>query len=164
MRESIGSTWIFMLVISFTFIFTGFLVLSLNYSKAYKIKNEVTSIIEKYEGLTNADPYNNKGSIKIINQYLSNSGYNSKGACQIGDYAAHDLYDYSLTEITNTNNKEKFYYCITIEKNNNCTTTFYVKIFYDFNLPILGQLQKQSITGHTTELYNAYLIDEVISC
>ena len=52
MRESVGSTWLFGIVLAFTLIFSGFLVLALSYSKAYKLKNEVTSMIEKYEGLT----------------------------------------------------------------------------------------------------------------
>ena len=41
MRESIGSSWIFLIVISFTLIFAGFLVMALSYSKTYKIKNGV---------------------------------------------------------------------------------------------------------------------------
>jgi len=178
MRDAIGSTWIFSLVISFTLIFTGFLVLALSYSKAYKIKNEMTSIIEKYEGLTNNDILNGKGSIQIINQYLQNSGYRTKGNCEVGSYAADDLSLNSLVEVTSTNNKQKYYYCIskstiskntisknTISKNtNNCTTIFKITVFYDFNLPVLGQLVKYSISGQTNEIYGAYFLNQQINC
>ena len=66
MRESIGATWILQLVIIFMLIFVAFLALSVNYTKAYKIKNEVVTIIEKYEGVSSKK----EGSIEIINNYL----------------------------------------------------------------------------------------------
>ena len=51
MREVSGSTWVFQLMIIFILIFACFLCLVINYSKAYRVKNEVLSIIEKYEGM-----------------------------------------------------------------------------------------------------------------
>ena len=66
MRQAIGSTWILQLVIVFILIFVAFLALSINYTKAYKIKNELLSIIEKYEGVNSGE----NGSISIINNYL----------------------------------------------------------------------------------------------
>ena len=71
MRESIGSSWIFLIVISFTLIFAGFLVMALSYSKTYKIKNELTSIIEKYEGLTETDNSGNKITYVIYKTYTT---------------------------------------------------------------------------------------------
>ena len=52
MRESVGSTYIFGLAISFTLIFSGFLVLAINYNRAYKIKNEVINNNLKYVAST----------------------------------------------------------------------------------------------------------------
>ena len=165
MRDAIGSTWIFSLVISFTLIFAGFLVLALSYSKAYKVKNEMTSIIEKYEGLTQNDTLNNKGSIQIINQYLQNAGYRTLGNCPVGSYASDDLTLNSLVKITSTNSSNKYYYCISYDTDHNkCSTIFKITVFYDFNLPILGQLTKFSITGQSNEIYSAYLFSSQISC
>ena len=48
MRTSIGNTWILQLVIIFMLIFVSFLALSLNYTKAYKLKNELVTMIEKW--------------------------------------------------------------------------------------------------------------------
>ena len=79
MRESVGSTWTFGLVITFIFLFSSFLVLTINYTKAYKVKNEVISIIEKYEG------YTNENSVEIINNYLNASGYKEMGKCPISE-------------------------------------------------------------------------------
>ena len=138
MRESIGSTWLFMLIITFTLIFSGFLVLTLSYSKVYKMKNEITTMIEKYEGLS-AD------SVQIINDYLSNSNYRTKGRCNVGAYASNDLTSIEIVD----NEKTDYYYCIESRVNRQGKTIFTVTLFYDFNLPIFGQLTKYQIKGET---------------
>lgn len=146
MRETIGSTWIFMLVISFTMIFAGFLVLVLSYSKVYKIKNEMTSIIEKYEGLT-------PDSEQIINDYLTNSNYRTKGYCSAESYASDSLT--SIDKVTDTS--KQYYYCINVRQNKQGKTVFTITLFYDFNLPIFGQLMKYSIKGETYGIKNALI-------
>lgn len=167
MRESIGSTFIFTLVTTFTLIFAAFLVLALNYSRVYKEKNEVTGIIEKYEGLTTSDDIKDdrtiKGSLNVINAYLVNGNYIAKGRCPEGTYG------FLLTEIgskvtspfTVADGKEKFNYCIKVLTNSkNCTAMFRVTLFYDFNLPVLGDLVKFSISGQTNEIYDAIIEDK----
>ena len=47
MREVIGGTWLTQLVIVIMFVFVAFLALSMNYSKAFRVKNEVISFVEK---------------------------------------------------------------------------------------------------------------------
>ena len=64
MREVIGGTWLTQLVIVIMFVFVAFLALSMNYSKAFRVKNEVISFVEKNEGIT-------KNSVELINNYLS---------------------------------------------------------------------------------------------
>lgn len=162
MREAVGSTWIFGLVISFTVIFAGFLVLALAYSKAYKIKNEMTSIIEKYEGVTLTDSLNGKGSLEIINQYLINSGYSTMGKCPSDSYGNDDLTSNTLEY---ANNNSKYYYCISYDTNpKNCHTLFKVTVFYNFNLPVLGQLTRYNITGQSNEIFDAYFMGKQINC
>lgn len=154
MRESTGSTFIFGLVIAFTLIFAGFLVLALSYSKAFKLKNEVTSMIEKYEGITIKDKRYNMGSVEIINNYLTASGYRTKGHCEEGEFGSLSLEDHTLVE---TIQDEEYYYCIKIKTNNDtCKSLFTVTIFYDFNLPVFGQLREYSIAGQTNEIYFAW--------
>lgn len=165
MRESVGSTWIFSLVLAFTLIFAAFLVLSLTYSKAYKIKNEMTSIIQKYEGLTNTDALNKKGSITIINQYLANNNYTAKGTCEENDYAVDDLSSDSVVKVTDTS--QKYFYCIHVDsytQYSKCRTLFRIKVFYNFNLPVLGDLKQFSITGQTNEMAKAYINGSKLTC
>ena len=68
MREAIGGTWIFSIVIVFIVLFTSFLALSVNYSKAFKVKNGIVNIIEKREGISDA-------TVDEISDYLNNVGY-----------------------------------------------------------------------------------------
>ncbi|MBQ6841546.1 MAG: hypothetical protein IJO63_05480 [Bacilli bacterium] len=165
MRDAIGSTWVFALVIVFTLIFSGFLVLALSYSRAYKVKNEMTSIIERYEGITTNDNLNGLGSIGIINQYLQNSKYKAQGKCEYGDYATNDLDPTKIELVTQSNAHKNFYYCIKVNHNaKQCSTRFTITVFYNFNLPILGQLGKYQISGQTNEVHDAYILGTPISC
>ena len=45
MREAIGGTWLFGLVITFIVFFASFLAVSINYSKAFNVKNNVVDLI-----------------------------------------------------------------------------------------------------------------------
>ena len=68
MREAIGGTWIFSIVIVFIVLFTSFLAISVNYSKAFKVKNGIINIIEKKEGVSDS-------TVAEISDYLNNVGY-----------------------------------------------------------------------------------------
>ena len=68
MREAIGGTWLFGLVITFIVFFASFLAVSINYAKAFNVKNEVINIVSKYEG-------NNNTTRNKIRSYLRNQGY-----------------------------------------------------------------------------------------
>lgn len=103
MKSSIADVWLVGLVITFLFIFSGYITVTMNYSKAFILKNEVLSIIEKKKGITSDSGYlpNNPagftksikpgvGNVKIpksalgtINVFLNGSGYTRKGHCPI---------------------------------------------------------------------------------
>lgn len=158
MRDAIGSTWVYSIVITFTLIFAGFLILVISYSRAYKIKNEMITVLEKYEGITqkNNSEGNDWGSIKIINNYLHNSGYTTKGKCPNEGtvLGAEDLTTSTLTKINSTNASKDYYYCIMVNKDTSGKAIFTINVFYDFNLPVLGALQKYTVTGQTHKISN----------
>lgn len=174
MRDSVGSTWLFLIAITFTLIFAGFLVVALSYSRTYKEKNELTSIIEKYEGLTTKTTYGKKvdGSINVMNTYLRNNNYNRKGFCQKVDsvYEATDtvnkMYGFDIDgtpEIAQDN--KKYDYCVLAMTNNEtCNTIFRVTLFFDFNLPVFGDLVKFRVSGQTNDIIEAYIMDTQTKC
>lgn len=52
MREAIGGTWLLGFVVLFIVLFSAYLALSINYTKAFKVKNQIINIIEENEGFT----------------------------------------------------------------------------------------------------------------
>lgn len=156
MRETIGTTWIFQLVIIFILIFASYLAIMTNYSKAFKSKNEVLNIIEKYEGLTSG----NLKAIGIINNYLSASGYKSMGACEAGYYGAVSLNNSSASafEYVGNGSSKKYYYCVQKVTYTGVKVKSYynVVLFFNLDLPVLGNLFTFRANGTTTELEVTY--------
>jgi len=154
MRESIGSTWILQLVIVFILLFVSFLTLSLSYSKSYKTKNEMLSIIEKYEGLTS-------NSVKLINNYLDYNAYNAKGKCPDSTWYGQTNISASNGVLEPAATNEKYYYCVKKRFANKNYYFYEVKVFLSFNLPALGNFATFTISGSTadvlsTDAYTAY--------
>ena len=160
MRETIGNTWIYQLVILFVLIFVAFLILSLTFSKNYKTKNEIINIIEKYDGV-------NTKSLQIINNYLSR-GNRVKGNCPTsgGWIGVKDLNSTNIN-IEPVQNGTKYYYCI----NKKWTKSTYkiegeskpkvvkskmyyqIKIFFRFNLPVVGNIHTFAVDGTTNDIF-----------
>lgn len=144
MRQSIGGVWIFQLMILFILLFVGYIILTIQYSKTVKMKNEVITMYEKYDGL-------NEQSIALVNQYLESSHYTATGVCTkkavSGLYGALSLQDDELEE---AEPNRKYYYCIKKYKGANKTRYYQVTLFYRFNLPIIGDTTRFMIKGTTT--------------
>ncbi len=155
MRQAIGTTWIMQLVIIFMLIFVAFLALTINYTKAFKIKNELVTIIEKYEGL-NYGTSNQSGSIDLINNYLQYNGYTVKGSCDEGSYGATSLGEDAI--LSNAVKGQKYYYCVEEVSTKGASTPnrarYKIKIFFKFSLPILGDLVTFNIDGTTIDITN----------
>jgi len=151
MKATVTTSTMFKAILAFTFLFSGFLALTITYNRVYKIKNESILMIEKYEGVTDK-------SLTIINNYLFNSGYDTVGNCETGEYGVPDL-DEPKYELAQSD--KKYYYCLSyycsykgcsMDKNKvpNGNEIFYqAKFFFKFNLPIMGDLMVFKITGDT---------------
>lgn len=146
MREAIGGTWIFSIVIVFIVLFTSYLALSVNYSKAFRVKNGVISLIEKNEGI----------KPDLISKYLNGEGYAVYGVCN--EETAGEGYDRSTSSTT-----DRFRYCIKkviIYDNNETENTldknyYKVTVFFRIDLPILGNIFTFPVTGETGAIYYA---------
>ncbi len=151
MREGTSLTTLIGVLVAFTLIFAAFVCLAIVYNKAYRLKNESISILEKYEGATTK-------SLNIINNYLSKSGYNTKGACGVGEYGNTDLSNTTL-ELVTTSDK-KYFYCLAenctegncnlISSNNKIYYKF--KLFFKFNLPYFSDLLIFTVSGETKKI------------
>ena len=156
MRQAIGTTWLMQLVIIFMLIFVAFLALTINFTKAFKIKNELITMIEKNEGLSTGED----GTISLINNYLSHNGYMVTGKCDASEYGVYSLNSDSL-EMSDTS--KEYYYCI---KKTSYYTQAYpdrakytIRIFFHFSLPVIGDLFTFSSEGTTIDLN--YAINDI---
>ncbi len=156
MREAIGGTWLTQIIIIFMLIFVAFLALTLNYTKAFKMKNDIITIIEEREGITNNKNGKLNGSISLINNYLEKNGYTLLRACPEGSYGVSDLHSEAMNYIDKGQNTKRYYYCIT--KFRAPSTNYKGKVYYQvaislkFNLPILGDLFTFEVTGNTEDI------------
>lgn len=149
MREAFGTTWSFQLIIIFILIFACFLSLVISYSRAYTLKNEMLTMIEKYEGISK-DEGTYEGSARIINNYLIQNSYRTMGKCYVNGenwVGALDLENISFEKATSGKN---YYYCYKEEKGPNNTIYYNVRLFYKFNLPVVGDITTFKIEGQTS--------------
>lgn len=159
MRDSIGATWIFSICLTFIVLFTAYLAISVNYAKAFKIKNRVISMIEEHEG------YNSSMNEDIIS-YLVDQGYTAKGVC------TSEL----ITDASSTSGRYwELQSCIkydgdTTSRCNACvyrmnthsdidevgTGQAYYKVltFFRFDLPVIGNMLTFQVSGESNMIYD----------
>lgn len=77
MKEAIGGTSLFLIVIVILSVFAIYISVSVNWNMAYKVKDEIIFFIEKNKGV-------NDNTIKEINTYLADVGYFNSGKCPKG--------------------------------------------------------------------------------
>ena len=82
MKESIGTSYLFQIVVVFVLLFTGYLCLSINYARSYAVKNNIVNSIQREKDFN--DVSRNK-----IAKYLADVGFKSTGKCPDG-YEAFD--------------------------------------------------------------------------
>lgn len=79
MKEAIGNTFILGLVITFIVIFGLLFATSISYTKAFKVKNKIVEILEKYDDILDISSANNtrlNSNVEAeINKELSEIGY-----------------------------------------------------------------------------------------
>lgn len=139
MREAIGGTWIFQIVIFFILLFTGYMCLSINHSKAFNVKNEIVTAIERDEGL-------NDDSMERIVNYLKTTSYRTTGRCKEG------LTGYDREGNPSSGNSA---FCVGIVPVRGDATElpgmkyYRVQVFYQLDLPIFKSIFEFTITGDT---------------
>lgn len=146
MREAIGSSLLYNIVITIVIVMIAVLISSLAYSKAFKVKNRIINMIESNRG------YN---SDLNIDSELTSMGYKTKtsntSSCVEKDGAelktsgvSHDycVYEYKTCESENGGTCNSYYKVIT---------------YMYFDIPIIGKLLKFPVSGETKVIYDTYI-------
>ena len=70
MREAMGGTGLFIIVLTFLTIFIGFLASVVQFARVYRIKNAIVNYIEEQEGIMDSQ--------ELFEEKLAGIGYNTK--------------------------------------------------------------------------------------
>ena len=87
MRDAIGQVFALQIILAFVLLINGYMAYSVNYTRAFRVKNQIVNIIEQYEG-----PYNDE-AIEKINSYINRMTYEVPGRLTqdfLADYSGQD--------------------------------------------------------------------------
>ena len=164
MRESIGTAWIMIIVMTFIVLFSGYLAFSINYSKSFRVKDGIVERIHKHNG------FNDK-SITEIDEYLAQINYNAKGNCfnyckELGDGAeciGVNGKEYEAINTSASKSNKNYNYCIfkiknsikgEINKTADAYTAYYkVVVFFSLQIGNISFFNNFKTTGETGTIY-----------
>ena len=92
----------------------------------------------------------------LINNYLNYNNYSKKGHCEADEYGVSNLNDANLEAVEEGN---KYYYCV--KKIPTSTDTlpdrarYQIRIFFNFSLPVIGDIFTFSVEGTTIDINHA---------
>ena len=142
MKEAIGNSFLVTLSIVFLFLIMSLLVASLSYSKAYKAKNKVVSVIEKYNGY-------NEDATNEIDMDLFKMGYKTNTTGR----RCKDLYNEDIVLLHDTE-AGKYDYCV-YEVSSTRGMYYHVVTYMHFDLPIIGQYLTFEVKGDSRTIYES---------
>lgn len=150
MKEAIGQTFSLEFIIVFLLLLNGYLAFNVNYTKAFRVKNEIRSIIQKNEGLTESAVSDIETYMQKVN-YYQGEGYNDwctnngHNVCKTDTGAF--CYDVATSPKYGT------------DKDGNEIAAYYtIYSFVDINIPVLNRFIPQTaglfaVTGETSLIY-----------
>ena len=153
MREAIGSAFIVNLILVFIGVISALLIGSISYSKAYKIKDRIVYIIEKYDGFTDeAKKEIDKQIISI--GYKLNDGTSSK--CE-GLFKRRYGSNYKEENLLHGKNLgvNQYNYCVYKNHYDSSPGSYYTVVTYmTFDIPLIGGLLQFPVSGETSLVYD----------
>lgn len=144
MKEAIGTSFVFNLMMIFIGVLIAMFVGSLAYTKGFKVRNKIIDIIEKYEKYDISD----SAQIDEINDSLSSIGYQVRGdntskckargnANQVAETIPNNDYDYCVYVYDTSRGK---YYGVTV--------------FIHVDIPLIGGLIDIPLYGESRLVYS----------
>ncbi len=148
MKEAIGGVFTIQIILFFIILVNGYLAFSVNYTKAFRVKNEILSLIEQHEGLTedaktSIHNYLNRVNYRIPDSYfrvLQRDGY----YCETGEGYCVKVFAALADSGINQTYKGSYYSVVTFV---NVDIPIINKI-----LPLTGILQ---VKGETKMIYSS---------
>ncbi len=155
MKESIGSTQLYIIVIVMVVLFTGLVAFAMNRANAFAVKDQIVSIIEANDGYEiSVYKPSTHDDIKVLDgiiKAISEKHYDQKGTCEkeIERFGNKNVAMYNR-DGTRAYNDPAF--CIVKSKVTSGDVTRYyyrVVIFYSLDIPVLRALLTFRDIGET---------------
>lgn len=145
MKSAVGGSLLLNLVLIFTSIVILFFVGIIAYSKAYKVKNKIIEVIERYENF-------DEQGINELKTELLRVGYKTASPDQIKTKCGENSLSYNSVQTKSAG----FLYCV-YEKSNLTTGKSYEVVTYvRFDFPIIGDILMFPVKGETKVLGKNY--------
>ncbi len=157
MREAVGGLGLTQIVIFFLILFSGYLCVSINTNKAYKVKNEIITIIQKNNGF-------NDTTLTQIQDYMTSVGYRSTGTCDTdtdGDgYSASGNSTISRKALFCIKTMDVKYETVNGTSVQFPETAYYkIKVFFSLDVPIVHDIFNFNLTGTTKKMFYPVTMD-----
>ena len=150
-----GGTFQITAIVVFLIIVNCFLAFSVNYTKAFRAKNEIRSIIEKHEGLNC-----NNGTLEQIAEFMAKNNYHinksnfngcRSAGYKVASYNGVPLFCYKVEKVDSTGgqNEKKVY-----------KGAYYTIVTYvDVNIPLFNRIFEKTnffmVKGETAIIYSS---------
>lgn len=151
MRDSVGAMWIFAICLVFIIMMIAYLSISVNYARAFRIKNHIISMIEEHEGYDNTLDQD-------IEDYFDYEGPIATGPCANNISASGESWEFKK--------------CLGQDVNGRCSACIYkthtafskmgptesaryrVMTFFKFDIPVVSSLMTFQVGGDSRSIYN----------
>lgn len=143
MKEAIGTSFVFNIIMIFVGIMIAILIGSISYSKGFKVRNRIIDRIEEYAGY---DP--SSGVVNAIESDLKAIGYKIVGVIDTDKCSIRNGKT-SLTESYSGG----YEYCV-YEYDTNKGKYYGVTVFINFDIPLMGKYINIPIYGETRIIFD----------
>lgn len=168
MKESISITSIFQIVILFILLFTAIMILTINNSNAFATKNEIINIINFNNGRY-LDEHNKEKLDDDIIDAIKTASYRNTGKCPSDGYvgyrkdghvvSSNEKASICIKEVNVTEGYDNYLSDLIPDdlyaKDDLIPGKYYVVlVFYQLDLPVLGQIFDMKTKGETRVIYD----------
>ena len=161
MREAIGGSWLLGIVAVFIFLFLFFISYSINYTRAFNVKNEILNYIEHSEGFTMVGKDVDLETIILTDENKETVQYKAyelirKTGYDYDNVRASDCTRQNKDDLKNTLFSEGGYGVVKVcqDSANKTQNTYYkVTTFITMKVPVFGIGINIPVSGQTRTIY-----------
>ena len=163
MKESIGGTQIFIIVITLVLLVTGIMAFTINRSNAFSVKDQLVTILERAGGFDMTSEIvggslNGDEALEEIVDTLDHNSYRQTGKCPVSNGTDYKVTAYQRNGTQTVGDNEASFCIVQINAKTPDGTpqSYYYQIivFYTLDLPVIKEIFNFKAVGETKALYS----------